>query len=244
MPASVSRVIITDFGLARTADDASLTRSGVLAGTPQYMSPEQAKGELIDGRTDLFSLGSVMYAMACGRPPFRAESPYGVLRKITDDPHRPLSQVRDDTPAWFEKTVDRLLAKQPNDRFQSATELADFLEETLAHLRQPTTTLLPKLESTPKQKRNWAAAIAVLLVCGALIAYGVSLIPSPSNTPASNRQESVESSVEEAFVDSSDTSNLGWEFDDLQLNQLENELDLLLRDTANVPFAELRQPSE
>src|SRR5262245_18041079 len=68
----VERVKITDFGLARTADDASLTQSGVVAGTPQYMAPEQASGEAADYRSDLFSLGSVMYAMCTGRPPFRA----------------------------------------------------------------------------------------------------------------------------------------------------------------------------
>ncbi len=70
----VERVTITDFGLARAADDASLTRSGVIAGTPQYMSPEQARGEPLDGRSDLFSLGSVLYAMCVGRPPFRAQT--------------------------------------------------------------------------------------------------------------------------------------------------------------------------
>ena len=68
----IERVKITDFGLARAADDASLTQSGVVAGTPQYMSPEQARGEAVDHRTDLFSLGSVLYAMCTGRPPFRA----------------------------------------------------------------------------------------------------------------------------------------------------------------------------
>ncbi|MCA9082478.1 MAG: protein kinase, partial [Planctomycetaceae bacterium] len=85
LPENVERVLITDFGLARAADDASLTRSGVIAGTPQYMSPEQAKGEGIDHRSDLFSLGSVMYTMATGHPPFRAETPYGILRRITDN---------------------------------------------------------------------------------------------------------------------------------------------------------------
>ncbi|HEY2883340.1 MAG TPA: protein kinase, partial [Pirellulales bacterium] len=68
----VERLKITDFGLARAADDASLTRTGVIAGTPQFMSPEQARGEFIDHRSDLFSMGSVMYAMSTGRPPFRA----------------------------------------------------------------------------------------------------------------------------------------------------------------------------
>src|SRR5262249_42840754 len=68
----VERVKITDFGLARAADDTSLSQSGVVAGTPQYMAPEQASGEAVDHRADLFSLGSVLYAMCTGQPPFRA----------------------------------------------------------------------------------------------------------------------------------------------------------------------------
>ena len=76
----VERVSLTDFGLARAVDDASLTQSGVVAGTPQYMAPEQARGELIDLRADLFSLGSTLYAMAAGHAPFRAESALAVLR--------------------------------------------------------------------------------------------------------------------------------------------------------------------
>ena len=67
---NVERVLITDFGLARAADDASLTRSGVIAGTPQYMSPEQARGDQVDHRTDLFSLGTVLYTMLAGHSPF------------------------------------------------------------------------------------------------------------------------------------------------------------------------------
>src|SRR5262249_24627319 len=77
----VERVRITDFGLARAVDDASLTRSGVVAGTPAYMSPEQAVGEHVDHRSDLFSLGSVLYALCAGHPPFRADSAMAVLRR-------------------------------------------------------------------------------------------------------------------------------------------------------------------
>ena len=88
LDSGVERVTITDFGLARAADDASLTRSGVISGTPQYMSPEQARGEPVDARSDLFSLGSVLYAMCTGRPPFRADTPYGVLRRISESDPR------------------------------------------------------------------------------------------------------------------------------------------------------------
>src|SRR5262249_61217430 len=69
------KVKITDFGLARTADDASISQSGIIAGTPMYMAPEQAQGEPLDQRADLFSLGSVLYQMGTGRPPFRANTP-------------------------------------------------------------------------------------------------------------------------------------------------------------------------
>lgn len=147
LPQSVSRVLITDFGLARAADDATLTHSGTIAGTPAYMSPEQARGDVVDARTDLFSLGCVIYAMATGHPPFRAESSYGILRRIIDDAHQPLNQARSDLPRWFARIVDQLLAKQPAQRFASAAVLAEHLEACLAHLRQPTINPLPVLAS-------------------------------------------------------------------------------------------------
>ena len=245
MPASVSRVIITDFGLARTADDASLTRSGVLAGTPQYMSPEQAKGETIDGRTDLFSLGSVMYAMACGRPPFRAETPYGVLRKITDQPHRPLSQLREDLPAWLETIVDRLLQKDPSKRFDDAHQLADYLEDCLAHLRQPTTTLLPKIESPAKRLRLALPLvltfIALLLVGGwfAIDRFAARNRNAPPSALDPNGA-SVPPRASDADPSASDQppAHLEWEFDPTPLDQLQTELDLLLKETSTDPFAD------
>ena len=86
----VDRALLTDFGLARAEDDACLTRSGFHPGTPHYMSPEQVRGEAIDGRSDLFSLGCVLYALCTGHPPFRAETSYAVLRRITDDAARPI----------------------------------------------------------------------------------------------------------------------------------------------------------
>src|SRR5438105_2788435 len=92
------RAKITDFGLARAVDDASLTRSGVVAGTPLYMAPEQARGETLDPRADLFSLGSVLYVMLTGRPPFRAESTYAVLKRVAEDAPRPIREGIPEVP--------------------------------------------------------------------------------------------------------------------------------------------------
>ncbi len=139
----VDRVLLTDFGLARAADDASLTRTGFIAGTPQYMSPEQARGDSIDARSDLFSLGSVLYTMCTGRPPFRADSSYGVLRRITDNVPRPIVDCQPTVPAWLASLVDRLLAKRAEDRYQSADRVAEILEQCLAHWQQPTHVAVP-----------------------------------------------------------------------------------------------------
>jgi serine/threonine protein kinase len=168
LPKSVKRVVITDFGLARAADDASLTRSGVIAGTPQYMSPEQARGEGIDTRSDLFSLGSVMYAMCTGHPPFRAETPYGILRRITDNDARPIREVNPDIPAWLCRIVDRLLAKNPDDRFESAEFTAQLLGDCLAHVQKPDQVPLPaavQSRANTRSNRNWFVAVAVAVLC-------------------------------------------------------------------------------
>jgi serine/threonine protein kinase len=142
----VERVKLTDFGLARAVDDASVTQTGQIAGTPQFMSPEQAQGHAIDARSDLFSLGSVLYTMCTGRPPFRAESAVAMLRRVTDDDPRPICEVNADIPDWLEAITFKLLAKDPDERFQSAVEVADLLSQHLAHLQHPTTAQMPRSE--------------------------------------------------------------------------------------------------
>src|SRR5262249_52001675 len=98
----VERVKLTDFGLARALDAASMTQSGVVTGTPQYMAPEQARGEPVDHRADLFSLGSVLYAMCTGRSPFRAETTMAVLRRVAEDQPRSIREVNPAVPDWLE----------------------------------------------------------------------------------------------------------------------------------------------
>ncbi len=131
------RLRITDFGLARAADDASLTRSGVIAGTPLYMSPEQARGDRIDSASDLFSLGSVLYAMCTGRVPFRAETTFGILRRVADTQPRAIREINADVPAWLEDLIGRLHSKDPIDRFESAQHTSSVLRQCLAHAQNP-----------------------------------------------------------------------------------------------------------
>jgi uncharacterized protein (TIGR03067 family) len=139
----VERVKITDFGLARAVDDASMTQSGTVAGTPMYMSPEQASGETIDHRSDLFSLGTVLYAMCTGHPPFRATGTHAVLMRVIEDTPRPIREINADIPEWLCDIISKLHAKKPEERFQTAKDVAELLGQHLAHLQQPTTVPLP-----------------------------------------------------------------------------------------------------
>src|SRR5262245_16760304 len=142
---SVERVKITDFGLARAGSEASLTQSGVVAGTPQYMSPEQAEGKAIDQRTDLFSLGSVLYAMCTGRAPFRASGSMAVLKRVCEETPTPIRETNPEIPDWLVAIIDKLHAKDPAERFQSAAEVADVLSRHLAHVQHPSVAPLPAL---------------------------------------------------------------------------------------------------
>jgi serine/threonine protein kinase len=128
---------ITDFGLARTVDDVGLTQSGVVAGTPQYMAPEQARGEPVDHRADLFSLGGVLYAMCTGVSPFCGDNAVALLRQVSEREPAPIRTLNPEVPPWLALLIDRLLAKKPPERLQSAAEVAELLHGYLAHLRQP-----------------------------------------------------------------------------------------------------------
>jgi serine/threonine protein kinase/Leucine-rich repeat (LRR) protein len=162
------RVKITDFGLARAADDASISQSGIIAGTPMYMAPEQAKGDKLDQRADLFSLGSVLYQMAAGRPPFRANNTVAVLKRVADDTPRDIREIVPETPQWLCDIIAKLHAKSPDDRYQSAREVADVLADCEAQLKANSKlkdfSRIPRGKSRRSGRRKWVAAAAVLLL--------------------------------------------------------------------------------
>ncbi|MFO0905040.1 MAG: serine/threonine-protein kinase [Pirellulales bacterium] len=184
---NVDRAVITDFGLARAADDASLTRSGVIAGTPPYMSPEQARGEPIDARTDLFSLGCVLYAMLTGRSPFRADTPYGILRRVCESTPRRVREIRPDCPEWLETLVMRLLEKRPAARPESARQTADWLAACLAHCQHPTQFAVPAALASPRRGRRLRVLAALGGVGASLLAwcYGGAWLSGEAERPPS-----------------------------------------------------------
>src|SRR5215203_5782160 len=122
------RALITDFGISRTQEASGLTMVGEIVGTPQYMSPEQASGDALDGRSDLYSLGVVAFFALTGRLPFDSSSAHGYLTAHITRPAPPLGSVRPDIPQALASAVDRLLAKNPDERFQTGEELAEALD--------------------------------------------------------------------------------------------------------------------
>jgi serine/threonine protein kinase len=215
---SVERALLTDFGLARTSDDASLTHTGYHLGTPQYMSPEQASGDPIDARSDLFSLGSVIYAMCTGRPPFRAETTLGVLRRISDHEARPMREVNADIPEWLERLVRRMHAKDPQSRFSSAEQVSSLLQQCLAHVQQPTVASLPdelsvEASQVPARSVAWrgvlfaAFALLTLIVCTVVWTQLQPANPTLPTQPAAEE--------------------LRWDGDEDELQQVNEEIDAM-----------------
>ena len=181
-----AKVKLSDFGLARAADDASLTQSGQIAGTPMYMSPEQARGDVLDARSDLFSLGSVLYAMVTGRPPFRAPNSMAVLKRVTEDAPRPVRDVIPEVPAGLVAVIERLHAKDPADRVQTAAEAAELLTRCLSEPGEPSPVRGRVSPASPGPLRGSArrrirlTAVAAGVVLGLLVAAFLAFTPKPT----------------------------------------------------------------
>lgn len=191
------RVKITDFGLARAADDASLTQSGMIAGTPMYMAPEQALGHKLDQRADLFSFGSLLYQMISGRPPFRANSTLSVMKRVAEDTPRPIREIIPETPQWLCDIITKLHAKNPDDRYQTAREIANVLANCESQLE--THSVVNDFSSIQKPKKlhaglwRWLAAGAIALP---LFTVGFFVLTTRPTSPVAS-----ENSLERATLD-------------------------------------------
>jgi tRNA A-37 threonylcarbamoyl transferase component Bud32/tetratricopeptide (TPR) repeat protein len=167
---------ICDFGVARV-ETSTLTQSGTAVGTPSYMSPEQVMGKKVDKRSDIFSLGCILYEVLTGRRPFEAESITTVIYKIINEEPVPLIEVKKGLPVGFEHIITKALAKDPNDRYQSCVELAADLRAIHA-MADKTIAItmakqeLPRVEVRKKRKLG-PVLIAALVTIVVLAAAGV-----------------------------------------------------------------------
>jgi len=128
--AEADELKITDFGIARLTD-VSRTKTGIVLGTPSFMSPEQLEGRPLDGRSDLFALGVTLYQLLSGQLPFRADSMTRLMQKIANDEHAPVRSIRPELPESIEVILNRILAKSADDRYQTGAELAAALRTCL-----------------------------------------------------------------------------------------------------------------
>jgi eukaryotic-like serine/threonine-protein kinase len=188
--ASDGSVKVTDFGIARVASSEALTATGSVMGTASYLSPEQARGGDIDARSDIYSLGCVLYEMLTGRPPFDGDTPLSIAYKHVQEDPPPPSSINPAVPADIESVVSRAMAKKPGDRFKSAAEMARNLQEAAPTGPMETAVMIPTGEATEvlparqsptrtaplpeiaARQRRWmvAAAAAALAVLGVALA--------------------------------------------------------------------------
>ena len=131
---NILRAKITDFGLARPVADSTLTEHGTMMGTPQYMAPEQVRGEQLDFRSDLFSFGGVLYAMCTGQAPFGMDRTNRILKRILDEDPRPIREVNRTIPNELIVIIDKLLVKNPTERYQATRDVAKLLRRLMLRL--------------------------------------------------------------------------------------------------------------
>jgi serine/threonine protein kinase len=193
--------VLTDFGLVRIAQAVTQTASGAVSGTPAYMSPEQAQGMKVDHRSDIYSLGVVLYEMIAGRIPFEGDTSWSLIFKHINEPPPSIAGIQ---PA-MQKVIDRALAKKPEDRYQTARALAADYMDAIGMLAEANTLRisLPASRTPPTAalSRNGDQAaspawtrIASLALIGLLVALAAFAIPrlsasnQPTQTPAITKQ--------------------------------------------------------
>jgi eukaryotic-like serine/threonine-protein kinase len=202
---------LTDFGIAKllVGENTALTQTGMVMGTPAYMSPEQWQGKSLDAHSDIYTLGIILFEMLTGRVPFQADTPFAMMHMHIYETPPPVRTLRSDTPDAVGMVVEKALAKKPEDRFSSAGEMAEAFKAALQNVPpavKPKTPAEPELkhEYTPTvaekitapvpatKPRNWVPLLALL---GVLVIGGAAVIgllsrsnrtPTPTGTPTVN----------------------------------------------------------
>jgi serine/threonine protein kinase len=227
------RVVLSDFGLARTLDDAAITASGLIAGTPAYMSPEQARGEIVDHRSDLYSLGSVMYAMCTGHSPFQATSTLKILREVSSEVFPTVHRYQEQLPIWVDGLIARFTNREPNQRLENAAAAKELIRECMLHVLNPSHPLprgvLPSFPTsngkpiTRATLRNLSIAIVLLALFGAATAIWNSQIHLAIQT----KDDIVK--VEAAASSGTESSTLPWTDQlEIEISQLRTDLEQII----------------
>lgn len=166
---SSGKVYVMDFGIARSAYLPGMTQTGALIGTPEYMSPEQARGEKLTEQSDLFSLGVIFYELLTAKSPYPAEAPLATLWKRMQEKPRPPTEIDPEVPKALSDIVMKALEIELKDRFSSAHEIAQQLEIWLGPSAGSSTVFLPGPRATPYWK--WASAVLALLLAAGGVAF-------------------------------------------------------------------------
>ncbi|HKW35173.1 MAG TPA: protein kinase [Candidatus Acidoferrum sp.] len=179
------RVYVMDFGIARSAQVPGMTQTGALVGTPEYMSPEQARGENLDQRSDIFSLGVIFYEILTGKKPYPSDVPLATLWKRMQEPVTPPVKLEPSLPLALNDIVVKALEIKPEDRFTSAREMAHSLEIWLGPSAESSAIFLPAPRTTHYWK--WASAALGALLIIAVVAFRLRgpVKPPPAHAPVS-----------------------------------------------------------
>lgn len=259
---------VLDFGLAKLLEPTGInapdevTHTGAVMGSPSYMSPEQARGERVDHRSDIFSFGVVLYEMATGQTPFKRKSQAETMNAIINEPHTPVSEMNKDVPPGLSAVIDRALAKDPGERYQSMEEMLRDLRQVVAqagslrHLLSlaevPGGVVVPYV---PLRRRAWVARLrrwrqspaqaVVLTLATGLVLVGLVFIiysfwPKPSAPPTPLRSIAV-LPFKPLSVDQSD-EYLGLGMADTVITRLSTLRQIIVRPTGAVrKYTELNQ---
>jgi len=182
-------VKIVDFGLAKVAEQTQLTKTGTTLGTVSYMSPEQARGEVVDERTDLWALGVVLYEMLTGARPFRGDYEQAVIYWILNEEPEPLTALRAEVPTALARVIEKALAKSPEDRYQTVSELLTDIE-VLSGVR-PLTGLFNRVAPTPAKKARALKIVAGVLLAALTGFLYLTFATSPADNDLSERHVAI-----------------------------------------------------
>ncbi len=176
MMESSGRIVVMDFGVARSMESPGMTQTGAVMGTPEYMSPEQAKGEKVDTRSDLFTLGVIFYELLTGQSPYKAETAMGTLLKRIQERARPPIEVDGTVPAEVSDIVTKSLARETTERYQTASEMLRDLDSWMGVGKEGAAPPRRRRLRLPRVLRKWkwvaaGAAAAVVVAAGGLLLF-------------------------------------------------------------------------